>query len=217
MILRRPARKPFVLGFLAGASAIVVLYVVVQVTAIADWIVRPLQRPDTGGNADAIVVLGADYWKPCGVSVPAFRRTMKGVDLWRAGRAPVLVFTGGPTRASRGIPVGVEMADLARRLGVPPDAIVLEVDSRNTWENALFSSRVLGAKGIRRVVVVTDSIHMRRAEGSFLRAGFEVERASVPQVCVSSSNLAMLDGALHEYVGWLVYWFRGQIGSREPG
>lgn len=172
---------------------------------------RPLQRPNTSGNADAIVVLGADSWEPCGPNVSSLRRTFKGVELLRAGRAPLLVFTGGVTQASRGVPVAGAMADLARRLGVPSEAIVEERESTNTWENAQLARQVLRPRGVERVLIVTDSIHMRRAEACFLRAGFEVERASIPQVCVSSSNLGMLEGALHEYVGWLVYRKRGWL------
>jgi uncharacterized SAM-binding protein YcdF (DUF218 family) len=200
-------------GWAAGAATIVSGILVLQVSSIADWLVRPLQRPDTHGLAEAIVVLGADAWEPCGPSVSAFRRTSEGVDLWRAGRAPLLVFTGGPTEASRGLPVASAMGDLARALGVPADAVLEETRSRNTRENAVRAYELLMPRGVHRVLVVTDSIHMRRAEASFARAGFEVERASVPQACVSSSNLAMLRSALHEYLGWLYYSYSGYVAN----
>ena len=212
---RRPPRRRriFLAGCLSGIAAMALVVWVLQNTAIPDWIVTPLQRANTAGNADAIVVLGADAWDPCGPNLSSLRRTFKGVDLLHDGRAPLLVFTGGVTEASRGVPVSVVMGDLARRLGVPSESIVEETASTNTWENAQLSREVLRPRGIQRVLIVTDSIHMRRAEACFLRAGFQVERASVPQVCVSSSNLAMLRSALHEYVGWLVYRKRGWLTS----
>ena len=178
-------------------------------STIADWLVRPLLRPDTQGSAGAIVVLGADAWEPCGPSVSAVRRTFEAVDLWHAGRAPLLVMTGGPTEASRGTPVARAMGDLARRLGVPAEAILEETRSGTTRENAVRTRELLEPRGVRRVLIVTDGIHMRRAEASFAGVGFQVERDSVRQVCVSSSNLAMLRDAVHEYLGWLYYWYRG--------
>ncbi len=212
----RPARGRrlvFIAGCVTGCAATGLVVFLLQSTVIPDWIVTPLQREDTSGNADAIVVLGADAWEPCGPSLSSVRRTFKGVDLLREDRAPLLVFTGGVTEASRGIPVAGVMGDLARRLGVPDVSIFEEKESRNTWENAQLARQLLRPRGVRRVLIVTDSIHMRRAEACFLRAGFEVERASVPQVCVSSSNLAMLRSALHEYVGWLVYRKRGWLAA----
>lgn len=216
MRVRIPPRlRMFLAGCLAGCAATGLVVLILQRSTIPDWIVRPLQRANTPGNADAIVVLGADSWEPCGPSLSSLRRTFEGVALLHAGRAPLLVFSGGATEASRGVPVAGLMADLARRLGVASPSIVAEIESRNTWENAQLTRQVLRPRGVRRVLIVTDSIHMRRAEACFLRAGFEVERASVPQVCVSSSNLAMLRAALHEYVGWLVYRKRGWLGG--PG
>jgi uncharacterized SAM-binding protein YcdF (DUF218 family) len=208
-----PRLRIFLAGAIAGCAALGVVVWILQRSTIPDWIVKPLQRADTSGNADAIVVLGADAWEPCGPSLSSLRRTFAGVELLHAGRAPLLVFTGGATEASRGVPVAGVMADLARMLGVPSSSIVEEIQSRNTWENAQLTRQVLRPRGVRRVLIVTDSIHMRRAEACFLRAGFEVERASVPQVCVSSSNLAMLRAALHEFGGWLVYRRRGWLGG----
>ncbi len=201
--------KSLAAGVLAGWGLVLAGIVLVEETTIPDWLVKPLQRPDTTGAADAIVVLGASAYEPCGLSLSALRRTMRGVDVWRRGRAPLLVLSGGPTRESGGRSISTIMADFARRLGATPETVVEEDRSRNTWENALYSSEILRKRGVRRVLLVTDSIHMRRAEGCFLRLGFDIERSSVPQVCVSSSNLDMLRGAVHEYAGWLYYAIKG--------
>jgi uncharacterized SAM-binding protein YcdF (DUF218 family) len=62
---------------------------------------------------------------------------------------------------------------------------------------------------VRRILLVTDTIHMRRAEDCFRAYGLSIERASVPQVCVSSSNVDMLRAAVHEYLGWCRDRWRG--------
>ena len=53
------ARRTFLLGVATGAIAPFVLGWAINTTAFADRLVKPLQRPDTDGAAEAIVVLGA--------------------------------------------------------------------------------------------------------------------------------------------------------------
>ena len=62
------------------------------------------------------------------------------------------------------------MAALARELGVPADRIVVESISTSTWENARRTAPLLRSKGVERILLVTDSLHMRRAEGCFRKA-----------------------------------------------
>jgi uncharacterized SAM-binding protein YcdF (DUF218 family) len=183
-------------------------------TVLADRLVTPLQRPDTQGNADAIVVLGGGAYEPCGCNLSSIRRTDLAVRLFRGGRAPRLLFTGGSNSDTGGVAVAHYMANLARAQGVPPDAILEEDRSRTTAENAIFASRLLRSRNARSILLVTDSLHMRRADESFSNLGFTIERASVPQACVSASNVDMLLYALHEYAGWCVYRLRGRP---EPG
>jgi len=204
------ARRTFLLGVATGAIAPFVLGWAINTTAFADRLVKPLQRPDTDGAAEAIVVLGAGAYEPCGCNLAAVRRTELAVELFREGRAPSVIFTGGPNPDTKGVPVASAMATLARRLGLPAEAIVEEDRATTTAENARFTWPILKERNIHTILLVTDSVHMRRAEESFRAPGLSIERASVPQVCVSSSNVDMLVYALHEYVGWIVYRLRGE-------
>ncbi len=184
-------------------------YLYLQVSVIPDWVVTPLHRPDTAGHADAIVVLGAGYFEPCGPNLFSLRRTFRAIRLYREGRAPIVVFTGGQSHTSGGKRIAHEMGELARQLGVPARDILEETESTTTWENARNASALLRERGIHRVLLVTDGIHMRRAEACFRHFGFTIERDSVPQVCVNSSNLDMLGEAFHEYLGSLYYSLKG--------
>jgi len=196
-----------------GVATVALVVFVLDATTVPDDLVKPLQRPDTGGNAEALVVLGAGYWEPCGLTVSAWQRTLHAVRLFEQGRAARIVFSGGPTQESAGVPVGAQMAELAIRMGVPRDRVLAETESRNTHENAEGTAALLRAQGIRDVILVTDSIHMRRAVACFRKAGIEVGRSAVPQVCVSSSNLAMLESAAHEYAGYWYYRAKGWVNS----
>jgi uncharacterized SAM-binding protein YcdF (DUF218 family) len=197
------------LGILVGLLLPGVFARVVSLTGLADHVARPLQRPDTQGNADAIVVLGAGVDPTCDLNNSAYRRTLLAVRLFQGHRSESLVFTGGPTESSGGTPVSRHMADLARALGVPGGAIVEEDRSTSTWENAAFTSGLLRERGASRILLVTDSLHMGRAERCFLSFGFEIERASVPPMCVSSSNVDLLRYAAREYAAWAWYALRG--------
>jgi len=66
------------------------------------------------------------------------------------------------------------MRDLAREAGVPETAVLLEMESRNTFENAAYTARLLHAIGKPRIVLVSDRAHLPRAARLFRRAGLEV-------------------------------------------
>jgi uncharacterized SAM-binding protein YcdF (DUF218 family) len=129
-------------------------------------------------------------------------------DLFAAGRASRILFTGG---RPGGMPCSTAevMARFAERLGVPAGSMLLETASRNTRQNAELSASVLNAIGVRRVLLVTDRLHMRRAEACFRAMGFEVERASVP--VTETSNTALLYHGFREAVAWWYYSWRGWI------
>lgn len=206
---RRLDRRSLFVGVALGVVAVFVAGGVVNTTVLADRLVTPLQRPDTAGPAEAIVVLGAGAYEPCGCNLAALRRTELAVKLFESGRAPLVIFTGGPNPDTKGEAVSHYMATLARRLGVPGEAILEEDKARTTAENALYTSEILRSRSLRSIVLVTDSLHMRRAEESFRVFGLTIGRASVPQACVSSSNVDMLRYAFHEYAGWIFYRLRG--------
>jgi uncharacterized SAM-binding protein YcdF (DUF218 family) len=101
------------------------------------------------------------------------------------------------------------MADFAEELGVPKESIVLEEHAENTWQNARYSEPLLRAIGARRILLVTDALHMRRAEACFRARGFETTRAAVPAIQLYGNNIDLLRVALHEYLGLVYYRLKG--------
>lgn len=131
---------------------------------------------DPEGVYDAIIVAGCRVY-PDGSPSPALAwRVGRAVQLWKAGHAPVILFTGGlgeypPTEATAA-------ATLARTLGVPANAVKLEDQSTSTEENAR-----LGAErhpAYRRVLVVTDAYHVFRARRVFDRYFETVDAVASP-------------------------------------
>ena len=129
------------------------------------------------GRAEAIVVLGCRLRPDGAPSGQLRRRVALGIELYRAGTAPLLLLSGG------GAPVSEAqvMARLATAAGVPLAALLCEPWSRNTAENALNSARLLREQGLSRIVVVSQSAHLMRARLLFRLAGLTVvATAGVP-------------------------------------
>jgi len=66
------------------------------------------------------------------------------------------------------------MRKMALRWGVPEAALLIEPFSRNTFENARESARLLGLRGLRSVLLVSDRTHLPRAILLFRFAGLNV-------------------------------------------
>lgn len=113
---------------------------------------------------DVIVVLGGD-----GPS-----RAAKAAAVYRtlAASEPRVLISGD-----------VDCLDIAKLMvdgGVPPERIVVECSSRNTWENAKFSTPLLAEMGARSAILVTSWFHVRRAAGCFTALNPEIRWASTP-------------------------------------
>jgi uncharacterized SAM-binding protein YcdF (DUF218 family) len=125
--------------------------------------------------SDAIVVLGATISRSGILSAESTRRTDHGIELYQQGLAPRLILLGG-TR--EGGPSEAEIrARVARLHAIPAEAIVTESRARTTREEAARVRDLARSRGIRTVLLVTNSGHMTRARPLFERAGFEVHAA----------------------------------------
>lgn len=105
--------------------------------------------------ADAIVAIS-------GGDTPA--RTQEAVKLYKAGWAPILVFSGAALDSS-GPSNAAAMRAQAMAAGVPNGAIVIEETATDTAQNASRTVRLLGSA--RRVILVTSPYHQHRASLEF--------------------------------------------------
>ena len=129
---------------------------------------RPVWNKAT---ADAIVVLGCRV-DDAGLPSERMRRRMAlAVALYRDGAAPLIVLSGGGLGP---VAEAAAMRDLALAAGIPAAALLLEPDSRDTLANAVNTARLLQAAGKRRIVLVTDRMHLPRAALLFRRAGLDI-------------------------------------------
>ncbi len=181
------------------------------------------RRAAPEGDAEAIVVFSGSTHKPRPerpYTLPGFdtyRRTAHAAWLHKNWRAvPVLACGGGAEEE----PYSVTMARLLAAQGVPPEMIWTEERSTSTYENAAFAAGILKRRNITRVALVTDAVHMPRAERALRKQGIAVIAAPcwfAPHPFRGSPKLPGRRGleqneaTLHEAVGLLWYWVRGWI------
>ncbi len=152
---RNPRRGVF------GWTWRLLLMVLFWLAGVAAYIIWVGQRDDAA-PADAIIVLGAAAYdaKPS----PVFEERIRhGIDLYKRGLAPKLIFTGG----YGGVGARFSESQVARRYalrqGVPDKAILIESLSRNTHDNLRQASLLMQQHQLHDVIVVSDPLHMARA------------------------------------------------------
>ena len=122
-------------------------------------------------KADAIVVLGCRVAASGRLTTAAAGRAEAAAEAFRAGVAPRIVASGG-----RRWGAAVEALAIAEALalrGVPKEAILVEMWSLTTYENAVFSAAMLRKLHARSAAIVSCSWHVPRALQSFRAAGVE--------------------------------------------
>lgn len=161
---------------LRGLVALLALLVLVAMGTMAE--IALYARGSSEGPADAAVVLGAAVYmdRPS----PVFEERIRhGVNLFRVGRVPRLLMTGGRGPGDQ-LTEAAAARDWSLGQGVPEEVILLEEASRTTQENLAFAKPILEREGLRRVLIVSDPLHMRRAIAIARRLGIEAEPSPTP-------------------------------------
>jgi len=182
-------------------------------------------------EADAIVVLGGAVGtsRSPGIEVQlvnASDRVLHAARLYRSGKAPIVIATGGSS-PWRGVttPEAPAIMTLLQEWGVPDSAIVIESASLNTYQNAIHTKALLDSRGLKAVLLVTSAMHMPRALATFSSAGINaipsptdyqvVERDGITifSFLPDAAALAGTSQAIKEYLGMMVYRWRGWSGK----
>jgi uncharacterized SAM-binding protein YcdF (DUF218 family) len=227
-------RRPRLAGALFLFSAFT-LYAV-STSAGSGLLIAPLESRyadvDTGSapQTDAIVVLGGGVVAASGKHdepelAEAGDRARKTAALFQAGKAPIILCSGGNIDflTGSGEAEAISASRILQSFGIPAAAILTEGASRNTHENAEFTWRILSARGVHRILLVTSAMHMPRAAALFRHAGFTV--IPVPSnhlggwgnpsllfsLLPDPQSVANSKAALREYLGLAVYSLRGWL------
>ena len=153
-------------------------------------------------------------------------RLFQTLELYHKKRVKKLLITGGSGSISK--PHHREAGYIKKYLeniAIPDSSIIIENNSKNTYENAIFTKHILDSIQFKgSILLVTSSFHMRRSMAIFEKAGyknvtpyvtnkitgprkFEFDYCFIPNTeAVWSLNLI-----LHEMVGYLTYKIKGYL------
>lgn len=158
----------------------------------------------------------------------AVERITEGAALSRRYPQAKVIYTGGSGslffqewKEARAV------EPLFRQLGIAPGRIIYEDQSRNTYENAIFSKTIAKPKDGETWLLVTSAFHMPRAVGCFRQAGWNVipypvdygtrKDLTPPFYFNFAGGVGSFSGVVHEYLGLLFYWFGGKTDELFPG
>ena len=184
----------------------------------------PIAQSPTAG---AIVLLGGDVGLPLAPRISSEiggNRTLHAFRLYTAKKSILIVISGGNVFPQPGVePESFYTAELLKEWGVPSDAILIEGSSRNTYENAIETKKLLKARQIDKILLVTSALHMPRAIATFRTVGINTipspsnysivsySRPTILEWVPSLENLGRIQAVIREKLGILVYRYRGWI------
>lgn len=208
----------------------VLALVVFSTVAGSRLLVAPLEAqiealsPEAMKHAQAIVVLGGGRHKEAveytcldSPSLSTLGRLRYAAHLHKQTGLPLLV-TGGAPDGGRESEAAVMGRVLRQEFKVPVKW--LEEDSLNTAQNASLSAGMLRAAGVEYILLVTDALHMPRAQQTFREQGLQVSAAPTyyqshgplqPHDYIPGARgFQLTHYAMHEWIG--VLWYRLRYG-----
>ncbi|WP_342361975.1 YdcF family protein [Terrarubrum flagellatum] len=200
----------------------------------------PMWREAAGNEPYGIIVIGgAIDGEVSGLRPGTLELTEAGdritalIELARRYPQAKLVFSGGvgdlvgDVFGAHGVEADLVKAKIGA-YGVDPARLVVENQSRTTWENAVMTRDVVRPEPGQRWLLVTSAWHMPRAVGCFRQAGFSVDAYPVDfrtagwatfvrPFSEAARGLRRLDLIAKEWVGLVAYWMSGRSSALFPG
>ena len=150
------------------------------------------------------------------VSEPSLERIRYGAWLQRKTKLPILVTGGVVFGGNR--PAEAQLMQQVLEQEFLAAVPWVEKQSRTTYENAIYSRKMLEKDGITHIILVTHALHMPRAKEAFEKAGFIVTPApmgfdtsggfSLTGFLPNMYSLVNMNDLMHELFGRLWYHLR---------
>jgi uncharacterized SAM-binding protein YcdF (DUF218 family) len=211
---------------MTSAGGLMILYLA-STPLVATMLSRSLERmtpylaPENAPVVDAIVVLGggqSGYQAEDGsMHLQGGRgsdRLERGIQAFKAGKAPLLVLGGGSFGLPTDMLVGEFMRRAAVECGVPPEAILACGDAKYTTDEGASIAALVEPRGVRRILLCTSATHLPRATIAYERLGFDVvglpcdfdtrgsgERMSALLLLPRGQALSQTENAVKEWLG----------------
>ena len=140
------------------------------------------------------------------------------------GRIEKIIFTGGSGSIEFSEKKeGVFVKKYLKSINIPDSAMIVESESRNTYENAVFTKKIMDSLNVKgRFLLVTSAYHMPRAMAVFKKAGYTnltpfitnkvsgSRRFTPDHLLIPNENaLFSIHYLIHEWLGYLIYKVKG--------
>jgi len=201
-----------------------IIFYLFSITPVADFIISPLenryQSYDSQDKVENIVLLISGV-KRGNISLPSklnsssLYRALEAVKIYfKVDGEPKIIISGSDPISSSQKP-GEEIAKFIQTLNVPSEDIILEQNSKNTYQAAVEVEKIIKQSSF---ILTTSAYHMPRsvyifkkqglspipAPGDFLRE----DRYNLFDFFPSSVNLKKSSLGIYEYFGLLYYWLK---------
>lgn len=213
-------------SFLRGLTAL--FFLIALLFPIGDWALLPLETcsPDQGMpmRVDGVMVLGGAVNTNLSNARNAIafndsaERVFALLKLLKQYPSAQFLYTGGSgSLKQNGLGEAEYVKQYLDEMGMRPQSMIFQSQTRNTYEDALMNKEVFGKTPKQNWLLVTSAFHMPRSFGLLQKMGQKSETAFYPYVVDYKTSgkfkfemrmdlpqtLLKLDTAAHEYVGLL--------------
>jgi uncharacterized SAM-binding protein YcdF (DUF218 family) len=152
-------------------------------------------------------------------------------QLYKKGKAPIIIISGGRSEwMGSGIPEASDISKMFQKdYDIPATAIIEELISLNTYENAVNVQKIMKERNLKKVLLVTSAFHMPRSVRIFRKLNidiipapsdylisqneidepFRTPEAFILGIIPNTEKLDKFTLALKEYVGTWTYILKG--------
>ncbi|CAM4288454.1 YdcF family protein [Erysipelothrix inopinata] len=174
---------------------------------LASWIYRFAPNK---ANKDFIIVLGSGLRNGREVPPLLASRIDYAIEFYQKHEVkPILIFSGGRGDDEH-LAEGVAMKDYAIHHGIPEDHAIAEDQSRNTYENMLFSKRImdnLKPDGKYKVAFSSNNFHIFRADRYARMVGLK----NTHGIAAKTATYFIPNAMIREYIALIVMTKRTHI------
>ncbi|TND07795.1 MAG: hypothetical protein FD123_2946 [Bacteroidetes bacterium] len=196
--------------------------------AMRAWEVEAIPHGSLHQYDAAIVLGGLSVWDPSLQRIQftgGADRLFQALDLYKKGLVKRIVFTGGSGSILHQEYKESDRVKLyLQSIGIPDSVLVFESQSKNTYENAVMTKKILDSISPGgKYLLVSSGYHLRRAKGCFDKAGistlsYSTDRKSGPRkfefdhlLLPDADALSDWSMLLHEIVGYITYKISGYL------
>lgn len=151
-------------------------------------------------------------------------RLTESLELFYSNKIKKLVISGGAGGIGRIKNIeALHAQTFLKEIHFPDSALIIEADSKNTYENGVFVKKILDSLQYNgSVLLITSAAHMRRSLAVFKKQGIKVvpyaadydqksKLEYIEYIFPSANNLNKWQSLFKEWVGYLVYKIKGYV------